>query len=220
MAFVDFVTRVHAPTKRDYVSRVTSVDKAQVAEKALKYDLDYWDGDRDVGYGGYHYDGRWRAVADAMVDHYGIKAGDRILDVGCGKGFLLYEFTQVVPGVEVAGLDISAYAIANAKDEVKDCLQEGHAKSLPYSDNSFDFVVSVNTLHNLYLNDLWSAIAEIERVGCGAKHITVEAYRNEQEKVNLLYWQLTCRAFHTPDEWEWLFNKVAYNGDYGYIFFE
>lgn len=220
MAFVDFVSRVHKPTKRDYVSRVTQVDKAKAAEIAGKFGQEYWDGDRDVGYGGYRYDGRWRAVADVMAGHYGLKPGDRILDVGCGKGFLLYEFTQAVPGIDVTGLDISDYAIANAKDEVKDALQTGLAQSLPFKDNAFDFVVSVNTLHNLYLDDLWDSIAEIERVGRGTKHITVEAYRNEQEKVNLLYWQLTCRAFHTPEEWQWLFDKVGYTGDYGCIFFE
>ena len=220
MAYVDFVSRVHTPTKRDYVSRVTAVDKSKAAEIALRFDKDYWDGDRDVGYGGYRYDGRWRAVADAMVEHYGLKSGDRVLDVGCGKGFLLYEFTQAVPGIEVVGLDISEYALEHSKEEVQAKLMQGHARSLPFEDEAFDFVLSINTLHNLYVDDLWASITEIERVGRGAKHITVEAYRNEQEKVNLLYWQLTCRAFHTPEEWQWLFEKVGYTGDYGCIFFE
>lgn len=220
MAYVDFVSRVHTPTKRDYVSRVTAVDKSKAAEIALRFDKDYWDGDRDVGYGGYRYDGRWRAVADAMVEHYGLKSGDRVLDVGCGKGFLLYEFTQAVPGIEVVGLDISEYALEHSKEEVQAKLRQGHARFLPFEDEAFDFVLSVNTLHNLYVDDLWASITEIERVGRGAKHITVEAYRNEQEKVNLLYWQLTCRAFHTPEEWQWLFEKVGYTGDYGCIFFE
>ncbi|MDG2319406.1 MAG: class I SAM-dependent methyltransferase [Rhodospirillaceae bacterium] len=220
MEYVDFVSRVHTPTKRDYVSRVTAVDKSKAAEIALRFDKDYWDGDRDVGYGGYRYDGRWRAVADAMVEHYGLKSGDRVLDVGCGKGFLLYEFTQAVPGIEVVGLDISEYALEHSKEEVQAKLRQGHARLLPFEDEAFDFVLSVNTLHNLYVDDLWASITEIERVSRGVKHITVEAYRNEQEKVNLLYWQLTCRAFHTPEEWQWLFEKVGYTGDYGCIFFE
>jgi len=220
VAYVDFVSRVHTPTKLNYVSRVTAVDKSKAAEIALRFDKDYWDGDRDVGYGGYQYDGRWRAVADVMVEHYGLKSGDRVLDVGCGKGFLLYEFTQAVPGIEVVGLDISEYALEHSKEEVQAKLRQGHARSLPFEDGAFDFVLSINTLHNLYVDDLWASITEIERVGRGAKHITVEAYRNEQEKVNLLYWQLTCRAFHTPEEWQWLFEKVGYTGDYGCIFFE
>ncbi|MFL2771261.1 MAG: class I SAM-dependent methyltransferase [Rhodospirillaceae bacterium] len=220
MAYVDFVSRAHTSTKRDYMQRVTSVDKAKVAEIATRFDAAYWDGDRTVGYGGYHYDGRWRAVADAMVEHYSLKTGDRVLDVGCGKGFLLYDLAQAVPGIEVVGLDISAYAIENAKDEIKPYLHQGHARQLPFEDNAFDYVVSINTLHNLYIDDLWSSISEIERVGRGAKHITIESYRNEQEKVNLLYWQLTCRAFYMPEEWEWIFGKIGYSGDYGCIFFE
>jgi len=108
MAEVDFVTLVHKSTKRDYVQRVTEVDKAVVAEKAIRFGFDYWDGDRLSGYGGYRYDGRWRKVADAMVAHYHLKPGDRILDVGAGKGFLLHDFTEAVPGIEVEGIDISA----------------------------------------------------------------------------------------------------------------
>ena len=221
MPEVDFVTLVHKSTKRDYVQRVTEVDKAVVAEKAIKFGHDYWDGDRLSGYGGYRYDGRWRKVADAMAAHYGLKSGDRILDVGAGKGFLLHDFTQAVPGIDVRGLDISSYAIENAKPEVRERLEVGNASTLPYPDKSFDFVVSVNTLHNLYIQDLFAAIREIERVSKnGRSHITVEAYRNEREKVNLMYWQLTCRAFHTPQEWEWVFKTCCYRGDWGFIYFE
>ena len=221
MPEVDFVTLVHKSTKRDYVQRVTEVDKAIVAEKAIQFGHDYWDGDRLSGYGGYRYDGRWRKVADAMAAHYGLKSGDRILDVGAGKGFLLHDFTQAVPGIDVRGLDISSYAIENAKPEVRERLEVGNASTLPYPDKSFDFVVSVNTLHNLYIQDLFAAIREIERVSKnGRSHITVEAYRNEREKVNLMYWQLTCRAFHTPQEWEWVFKTCCYRGDWGFIYFE
>src|SRR6185437_917491 len=161
-----------------------------------------------------------RPVAEAMARHYHLQPGASILDVGVGKGFLLYELTQVVPGAQVAGIDISNYAIEHAKAEVKPFLRVGDASSLPYSDRSFDLVYSVNTLHNLYLNDLWAALGEIQRVGRDAKHITVECYRSEREKMNLLYWQLTCRAFHTPSEWEFVFARAGYTGDYGCIYFE
>ena len=220
MPNIDFINQVHRSTARDYVGRVTQHDKALIAENAIKFDREYWDGERHEGYGGYRYDGRWRSVAENMARHYGLKAGSRILDVGCGKGFLLYEFTQVVPGCEVTGIDISRYAIEHAKEEVKDRLQVGDAASLPFPDRHFDFVVSITTLHNLYLQDLWPALTEIERVARGGRYIVVETYRNEREKVNLMYWQLTCRAFHTPAEWEFLFAQAGYTGDYGYIAFE
>lgn len=221
MAYVDFVGPLHNRTKRDYVARVVEHDKAECSAVAKQYGQDYWDGPRQYGYGGYRYDGRWLSVAEAMARHYGLKAGDRILDVGCGKGFLLHEFTQAVPGVAVAGLDISAYAVANAKEEVRPFLQVGSATALPFADESFDFVVSLGTLHNLPIRSLLDAVREIERVGKGArKYIMVESWRTERERANLLCWQLTCESFHDVESWEWLYRQAGYRGDWGFIFFE
>jgi protein-L-isoaspartate(D-aspartate) O-methyltransferase len=220
MAYVDFLSAVHKSTKRDYVARVVEYPKAEAARLAKKWDVEYWDGDRKTGYGGYRYDGRWRKVADAMVQHYGIKPGDRILDVGCGKGFLLYDFTQAVPGVEVAGIDISPYAIEHAKEEVKPFLKVANATSLPFADQSFDLVVSITTLHNLYCYDLDKALQEIVRVGRRNQYICVESYRSEEEKVNLMYWQFTCEMFCTPEEWDWWFKLTGYKGDHSFIYFE
>ena len=220
MAYLEFLDQVHRSTKRDYLSRVMAGDKAEFARLARKFDVDYWDGSRNTGYGGYHYDGRWLPVAKRMAAHYGVKAGDRVLDVGCGKGFLLHEFTQAVPGVQVSGLDISRYALAHAKPEVASFLTQGDAASLPFPDKSFDLVVSINTLHNLQLPELESALREIERVGRRHKYVLMDSYRTEEEKVNLPYWQLTCECFFTPKEWEWVFEKAGYSGDYGCIFFD
>lgn len=220
MAYIDFLSAVHKSTKRDYLGRVNEFPKAEAAKLAKKFDFDYWDGDRKVGYGGYTYDGRWRTVADPIVEHYNLKPGDRILDVGCGKAFLLYDFTQAIPGVEVAGIDISEYGIAHAKEEVRPFLKACSATELPFEDNSFDLVISINTLHNLYCFELDGALREIERVGKGNKYIVVESYRNEAEKANLLYWQLTCESFYTPDEWQWWFDRCGYTGDHSFIYFE
>ena len=223
MAYIDLLSAIHKSTQRDYLARVNDVDfpKAKAAELAKKWGFDYWDGDRKICYGGYRYmEGRWEKVARVMAEHYGIKPGDKILDVGCGKGFLLFDFTKVVPGVEVYGIDISEYAIETSKEEIKDHLQVANAIKLPFEDHSFDFVYSITTLHNLHCYDLDKALREIERVGKKNKYICVESYRNEIEKANLLYWQVTCEAFNTPEEWDWWFKQTGYTGDHSFIYFE
>jgi len=223
MPYIDFLSVVHKSTKRDYLARVNDSDfpKNKAADLAKKWDFDYWDGDRRINYGGYKYmEGRWEKVAKLMIDHYGLKAGDKILDIGCGKGFLLYDFTKILPGIEIYGIDVSNYALENSKEEIKDKLIYGNATLLPYEDNYFDFVFSLNTFHNLECYDLFDALKEIERVGKNNKYICVEAYRNEVEKMNLLYWQVTCEAFNTPKEWEWWFKHTGYTGDHSFIYFE
>ncbi|HEX5126614.1 MAG TPA: methyltransferase domain-containing protein [Rhodocyclaceae bacterium] len=223
MAYIDLMSVIHKSTTRDYLARVNDPDypKAKAAALAKQWGFDYWDGDRKICYGGYRYmEGRWEKVARAMVEHYGIKPGDRILDVGCGKGFLLYDFTKVLPDLEIQGIDISEYAITNSKEEIRDRLRVGNATSLPFPDNHFDFVFSITTLHNLHCYDLDKALREIERVGKKNKYICVESYRNEEEKANLLYWQVTCEAFNTPEEWDWWFRHTGYTGDHSFIYFE
>ena len=218
MSEINFLEKYQNNTKRDYVERVVSHDKASCAERAKKWDYDYWDGERCYGYGGYRYDARWQPIAKDIAEHYGLKPGDKILDIGCGKAFLLYEFTQVVPGIEVAGIDISAYGIENAKPEVKDKLRVGNCIELPYETNSFDFVYSINAFHNLTIDELEKAVREMQRVGRGAKWCCVESFRNEKEKANLLYWQLTCESFFRPEGWKWLFQQWGYAGDCGFIY--
>jgi SAM-dependent methyltransferase len=220
VAYIDFIQPVHQATKRDYLSRVLAGNKADFATIAKRFDIDYWDGSRKTGYGGYRYDGRWQPVARRLVQHYGLKAGQRVLDVGCGKGFLLHDLALAMPGLKIAGLDLSSYAIENARNEVSGFLKVGNAVSLPYPDGHFELVISVNTLHNLRLPDLEIALREIERVGKKNKYVVMDGYRNEQEKVNLLYWQLTCECFFTPEEWEWVFAKCGYRGDYSLVYFE
>ena len=132
----------------------------------------------------------------------------------------MYDLTQVVPGLKVQGIDISAYGIEHAKEEVQPFLRVGNANQLPFEDRSFDLVISINTLHNLHCYDLEKALKEIERVGKESKYIVVESYRNEEEKANLLYWQLTCESFYTPEEWQWWLNYAGYQGDHSFIYFE
>ena len=222
MKEIDFMSTLHKSTKRDYLGRVNDKDfpKAKAANLAKKWGYDYWDGDRKINYGGYKYiENRWLPMIKNLKKFYKLKDDCKILDIGCGKGYFLFDFKKFMPNSDVYGLDISDYALQNAKEEVKDKITLGHAKSLPWEDNYFDLVISITTLHNLYAYDLEKALKEMERVG-QKKYLCVESYRNEEEKANLLYWQVTCESFNTPAEWEWWFKTTQYTGDYSFIYFE
>lgn len=216
---LNFLEAYQKKTARNYIERVTSHDKAECAEVAKQWGQDYWDGARQYGYGGYRYDGRWKPIAEDIAKHYGLKKGDKILDIGCGKAFLLYEL-MMATGAEVAGIDLSAYGIEHAKEEVRPFLTLGNCTSLPWPDRHFDFVYSINTFHNLTIDKLKQAVQEMQRVGKEKKWLCVESFRNEREKVNLLYWQLTCESFFRPEGWTFLLKEWGYDGDCGFIFFE
>ena len=223
MKEIDFMSTLHKSTKRDYLARVNDAEfpKAKAAKLAKRFDFDYWDGDRRICYGGYKYiKGRWLNLAKNLYEFYNLEPNSKVLDIGCGKGFLLYEFKKLYPELDIYGLDISKYALNNAKEEIKPYLRVGDANNLPWNDNSFDLVISINTLHCLHNYDLINALKEIERVGKNNKYICVESYRNEEEKANLLYWQVTCEAFNTPLEWKWWFELAEYKGDYSFIYFQ
>lgn len=214
----NYFTPLHTSTKRDYLSRMCDA-KVECMRVAKQFGADFWDGDRRYGYGGFRYDGRWKPVAERLIADYGLTGNCSILDIGCGKGFLLYELQQLLPDARIVGFDISDYAIANAKDEIRHNLFIHRAQDpLPFKDNEFDLVISLTTLHNLHLPGLKAALTEMERVG-RQKYLVVEGYRNEEELFNLQCWALTCAAFFTAEEWIWLFNEFGYSGDYEFIFF-
>jgi len=195
-------------------------DKVRCSEISRRYDFDYWDGDRGYGFGGYKYDGRWAVVAKALIDRYRLASNAKILDVGCGKGFLLYEFTKLLPHTTVAGIDISNHALKDAKEEVKPFLKKMAAQDkYPFADKEFDLVFSNTTLHNLLNFDLKKAVQEIERVGKN-KYVCVESYRSVEELFNLQCWALTAEVFLRPEEWVWLYKEYGYTGDYEFIYFE
>jgi len=214
---LNLVTPLHQSTKRDYLPRMND-DKVHCMLKAKEYDTEYWDGDRRYGYGGYTYiPGRWKPVAQELIKQYNLSNSSSILDVGCGKGFLLYELTLLLPELEVIGFDISRYGLVQAKKEIQKNLFIHRAQDLyPWDANNFDLVISLGCLHNLEIFDLQKALTEIERVGKN-KYVMLESYRNEQELFNLQCWALTCEAFYNKEEWIWLYNHFGYTGDYEFI---
>jgi SAM-dependent methyltransferase len=216
---LNVVTPLHKRTARDYVARMVD-EKVHCMMKAKEYEFDYWDGDRRYGYGGYRYDGRWKVVAQQLIDHYKLGPRARILDVGCGKAHLLHELKLLLPESEVVGFDVSKHGLATAPDDIKPYLFRYRAQDpYPWGDKHFDLVISFGCLHNLRLFELQTAVGEIERVGRNG-YIMLESYRSELEQFNLQCWALTCESFFDTAEWIWLYRHFGYSGDYEFIYFE
>lgn len=215
----NFVTPLHTSSKRDCLARMND-NKVDCMIKAKEYGFDYWDGDRRFGYGGYKYlPGRWKPVAEALINDYNLTAGSSVLEIGCGKGYLLYEMILIQPELKIVGLDISTYALNHAKEEIQPFISLHNAKDpLPFQDNQFDLVISLGTFHNLKLFDLKTALGEMERVG-KQKYLMLESYRNEQELFNLECWALTAESLLEVSEWIWLYEEFGYTGDYEFIYF-
>lgn len=201
-------------TKRNLDERAAQKTEADRAI-ARQFGKDFFDGDRRHGYGGFSYQSRfWQPVIPTFQKHFGLTGQSSVLDVGCAKGFMLYDLQQAIPGITVAGCDVSEYAIETAKPEVKPFLKVADARKLPYADKSFDVVIAINTIHNLELPDLVVALKEIERVKKKHAFITIDAYRNEEEKARMWQWNLTAKTILHVDEWKKLFQEVGYTGDY------
>lgn len=182
---------------------------------ARRFDKEFFDGDRKNGYGGYYYNSKfWTEVVKDLNNFYKLKNGSKILDIGCGKGFMLFDFMKLNPNFVLEGIDISDYAITNAVPEVKKFLKVGDAKSLPYEDNSFDLVISINTTHNLEINQCKKALSEMERVSRKDKYLIVDAYSNEIEKDRIFAWNLTAKTILSTNEWINLFEEADYTGHY------
>ena len=208
------ILKNYPKAKRDITARLEKKSEVSRAT-ARKFDKNYFDGSRDNGYGGYFYNPKyWTPVIPDLIANYDLGPNSRVLDVGCAKGFFLHDLIEQIPGISVAGLDISEYAITNSISSVSKFLEVGNAIKLPYPDNSFDFVISINTVHNLNREDCAKALQEIERVSKRDSFITVDAYRNELEKEKMEAWNLTALTMMSCNEWVSFFEEIGYNGDY------
>tara|TARA_B100001057_G_C22463022_1_gene799634 strand:+ start:60 stop:722 length:663 start_codon:yes stop_codon:yes gene_type:complete len=213
------ITKLHTSTKRDFISRMND-EKIKCMKIANQFGFEYWDGNRRYGYGGYKYiPGRWKSVAKMIIKNYKLKQTSKVLDAGCGKGFLLKEIKDLIPEIKIKGFDISRYAIKNSHPDIKKNLfLHNIKKKFPFKENFFDLVISINTLHNLDVANVNFSLQECQRVA-KKKYVVVESYRNEKELFNLQCWALTCKTFFTPTEWKWIFKKSKFNGDFEFIYF-
>ena len=215
-----FLRSNHISTKRNYLERMND-NKIVCMIEAKKYGKNYWDGKRRFGYGGYKYiPNRLTKIAKRIIKKFNLTNKSKILDVGCGKGYLLYEIKKIIPYAKIIGIDSSSYAIKNAKKEIKKniflCKAE---QKYPFKRKYFDLALSFGCFHNLEINNLKKALNEIQRVSKNT-YIMVESYRNENELFNLQCWALTCESFFSKKEWEWLFKEFGYYRNYEFIYFE
>lgn len=215
-----FFTPLHLLTKRNYLERMNN-DKILCMKRARNYDFDYWDGKRKYGYGGYKYiAGRWESVARQIIEDYSLTNHSKVLDVGCGKGFLLYEMKKILPNLIIKGFDISNFAISNSKTEVRNDLFLHDAKNTyPFKDQEIDLTITLGALHNLDFCDVKKALSEIKRVS-KKSYIMVESFRNVEELFNLQCWALTCQIFFSKSDWIELFKQCEINCDYEFIYFK
>ena len=199
---------------RDLSKRAADKTEAD-RQVARKFGKDFFDGDRRHGYGGFSYNSKfWTPVVPDFQKYFGLNSNDKILDVGCAKGFMLHDFSRLIPGISVSGVDVSDYAIRNSLSDVKPFLSVADAKDLPFADNEFNLTISINTVHNLELDDCVKALQEIERVSTGGSFITVDAYRDDEEKQRMMAWNLTAKTIMSVNQWKELFSKIGYTGDY------
>jgi SAM-dependent methyltransferase len=182
---------------------------------ARRFGKEFFDGDRRHGYGGFNYMPRfWQPVIPTFQQHFGLSASSSVLDVGCAKGFMLHDMAELIPGITVKGVDVSDYAIEHAIDDMKPHVSVASATKLPFADKSFDVVISINTVHNLVRDDSAEALREIERVARKGAFITVDAYRDDEEKRRMMAWNLTAQTIMHVDEWKAFFAEIGYTGDY------
>lgn len=200
-------------TKRDISERQLVKNETDKAI-ARQFGRDFFDGERKYGYGGFQYHSRfWENVVPTFQEYYNLGARNSVLDVGCAKGFMLYDFQRLIPGLEIKGVDISRYAIENSKVEVKEYLQVADAKKLPFTDNFFDLAISITTLHNLPKEECVHSLLELQRVSKRC-FVTLDAFRNIEDEERMHAWNLTAQTYMHVEDWKKLFKQISFNGDY------
>ena len=212
MSKLDLLSKL--PKSRRNIAGRSTAKSPDVVARSMQFEFDYFDGSRDYGYGGYRYDGRWLPVAADIVAHYGLKSGDRVLDVGCAKGFLVKDLAATCPGLEVVGLDISNYALTHAEPEARGRLVRGSCDALPFADASFDLVIGLDVIHNLDRAGVIRSLKEIDRVSKALSYVRVDSYYTPEDRAIFLEWVLTAKFHDYPEGWEEVFAEAGFRGDW------
>jgi SAM-dependent methyltransferase len=215
MAEIDLMKNYPKTLGRDDISLSRKRATKEDIEIARQFGKEYFDGERWQGLGGYYYDPKFfTPVVKDFIEHYDLNNDSSILDIGCGKGFMLQDFHIALPGAKLAGLEISEYCLENLMPSVADNCIFGSCDELPYPDNSFDLVIAIATIHNLDLEGVKKSLKEIQRVSKKFSFLKVNGYKNDNEKKALFEWNLVAKTILHCEDWKKLFTEVGYTGDY------
>ena len=200
--------------------RVVGPDIRTIKNKIIASYRDerYYDGERNNGYGGYKYDGRWKIFVDVLEREYGLNEKSSYLQLGCEKGFLMHDIKEKYPDATVKGYEMSQYPIDHAMPSIKDDIILGAFEKLPFSDHEFDIVIAIGVVYSLTLRDCIFCLKEIQRVGKGKSFITIGAYYDEKSKRLFKdYWSLLGSTVLHVDEWIYVLKEAGYTGDYTFV---
>ena len=180
-------------------------------------DKDFFDGNRNYGYGGFKYDGRWKSVAEKICNEYKLNNSSSFLQIGCEKGFLLKDLKDKYKKMRIEGIETSNYAITNsildAKKNIKYC---NNYTDLEYGDSEFDFIFALGVVYTHNLTDVIKCLREIQRVGKGKSFITLASYENKNDYWLFKQWSLLGTTVLHKDEWKKVLSHVNYSGDYSF----
>ena len=180
-------------------------------------DKDFFDGNRNYGYGGFKYDGRWKSVAEKICNEYKLNNSLSFLQIGCEKGFLLKDLKDKYKKMRIDGIETSNYAITNsipdAKENIKYC---NNYTDLEYGDSEFDFIFALGVVYTHNLTNAIKCLREIQRVGKGKSFITLASYENRDDYWLFKQWSLLGTTILRKNEWRKVLSHVNYSGDYSF----
>ncbi len=200
--------------------RIVGKDFKRTIENRLvawQLDKDYYDGKRENGYGGFKYDARWLDIIPEIAERYNLNSSSSVLEIGCKKGFFIYDMKKIFNGIDIKGIENHKYPIENSMEEVRNNIIFSDYQSLPFEDNKFDFILSFAAIYMLSLGEMIKGLKEIERVSKGNSYITVGAYDTQEDLELFKDWTLIGTTVLKKTEWLEVFEKAGYTGDYGFV---
>lgn len=195
------------------------MSESRVANRTIKNRLiawekgkEFYDGDRQNGYGGLKYDGRMKPVAEELCKKYKLNNESSVLHLGCDRGYLLYEFLHLYPLMRVRGTETSVYARNTAAHPIRLGIRIEPYTSITFADyKGYDLVIANGPVYTLSLGDAVQCLREIQRVGRNAT-ITLAIDSPLMRK-----WSLLGTTFLSEEEWEEVLKYAGYTGDYKFV---